>query len=81
MQHAFVGPLLKPAVACLIRRVSPWRVGPRCARAQDPQHAIEHIAWIPIGPSTLLADPPSLAAREARPDRIPLLIREVHPHL
>src|SRR4029434_7979519 len=52
-QHARADPLLKPAVACLIRRIPVWQVGPRSAGPQDPQNAIEHGTGLsPRAPST-----------------------------
>jgi hypothetical protein len=40
-QHARADPLLKPAVARLIRRIPVWQVGPRSAGPQDPQNDSE----------------------------------------
>ena len=55
-QHARADPLLKPAVACLIRRIPVWQVGPRGAGLQDPQNAIEDGTVLPPrAPSTVVS--------------------------
>ena len=56
LQHTRANPLLKPAVARLIRRIPVWQVGPRSAGPQDPKNAIEHGTVLPPrAPSTVLA--------------------------
>ena len=71
------GPLpeLEPPMAGLIGRVAPWEIGPRRARAQDPQHGVEHGARIGPRPA-----PPIGAATgtKTRFEHGPLGVSEVH---
>lgn len=74
-QHARADPLLKPAVACLIRRITVWQVGPRSAGPQDAQNAIEHGTVLPPrAPSTVLS---ARQLGQERPNEVPLLVGEV----
>jgi len=73
--HARADPLLKPAVACLIRRIPVWQVGPRSAGPQDPQNAIEHGSVLPPrAPSPVFATP---QLGQERPNENPLPVGEV----
>jgi hypothetical protein len=68
-------PLLKPTVARLVRRIAGRQIGPRGARAQDPQHAVEHGARIgPRSPATIR----SATRTKRRFEKGPLGIGEVH---
>ena len=74
-QHARVDPLLKPAVACLIRRLPVWQVGPRNAGPQDPQNAIEHSTVLPPrAPSTVVS---ARQLGQEGPNEDPLPVGEV----
>ena len=74
-QNAVAYPLLKPAMASLIRRVAVGRISPRSACAQHPQNAIENRAPVfPGSTPTILAA--SRCRNEWRKD-ISLLVREV----
>ena len=74
-QHVSVDPLLKPAVAGLIRRIAVRQVSPRCSRSQNPQDAVEHRTLLPPrAPSTVCAA--HRLGHEA-PNEVPLLVREV----
>src|SRR5262245_34048519 len=53
------------------RQIRPWRTG-----AKDPEHPIEHIAWITPGPPTKPRS--SLLATGHEPlDRLPLVLGQV----
>ena len=74
-QHAGADPLLKPAVACLMRRIPVWQVGPWGAGPQDPQNAIEHGTVLPPrAPSTVLA---ARQLGQEGPNEVPSLVGEV----
>jgi hypothetical protein len=74
-QHARADPLPKPAVACLIRRIPVWKVGPRSAGPQDPENAIEHgTVLCPRTPSTVLSA--RQLGQEGR-NEVPLLVGQV----
>lgn len=68
-------PLLKAAMTRLIRRIASRQIGPRCPRAQHPQHAVEDRAR--IGPR-----PTAPIRATARPKRRfedrPLRVGQVH---
>jgi len=76
-EGAITDPALKPTVAGLVRRVAPWQVPPRGARAKHPEHAIEDVSRIAVRTTT-----PVLVKRlflgEKRLDQSPLLFGEVH---
>jgi len=75
IEPAAVLPLLKPAMASLIRRIAPRQVVPRCAGPQHPEHAIEHGARIrPRATSSIGASPRT----ERRFEHGPLGVGEVH---
>ena len=80
-EHAVLRPCFEPAVARRRWRVATRQVRPRCARSQDPQHAVHDVPWIPPRPSALRAARLLLPLRKGVLDRVPLLIGEVHPHL
>src|SRR5262245_26491798 len=68
-------PLLKPAVACLIRRIPVWKVGPRSAGPQDPENAIEHGTVLsPRAPSTVFS---ARQLRQEGRNEVPLLVGQV----
>ena len=46
-------PLLKTAMASLVGRISVWKIGARCARAQDVEYAVKHLT--PAAPRTAAA--------------------------
>ena len=76
-ESAVTDPALKPTVAGLVRRVTPWQVRPRSTRAKDPKHAIEDVSRIAEGPSASVLEK-RLFLREKRLDQSPLLFGEVH---
>src|SRR5439155_19705532 len=68
-------PLLKPAVARLIRRIPVWQVGPRSAGPQDPHKAIEHGTGLcPRAPSTVLS---ARQLGQEGPTEVALLVGDV----
>jgi len=77
-QQARAAPLLKPPMARLIGRIPIGEIFPGRARAQDPEHAVQHLAGIPPR-----APPPITAALrlELRGQDGPLLVGEVHAAL
>jgi hypothetical protein len=68
-------PLLKAAMAGLIRRIAPRQIVPRRAGAQHPQHAVEDGAR--IAPRTPTSIGPSARAK-GRFEHGPLGVSEVH---
>jgi len=68
-------PALKAAVDSLIRRIPARKVGPRRARAQDPQHGIHHAAGVRPWPPTAIGAP---CWPEDRFQHGPLLVGQVH---
>ena len=71
-----LAPSLEPTMARRRRWVAVRKVGPRCARSQDPQNAIEYVAWIAPGtPAPVFAD---LRLGKKRLDCSPLLIGQIH---
>jgi hypothetical protein len=72
-------PLLKASVARLVRGVAVREVGPWCSRPKDPEDAVENIAGIAPRPPTLRRCSFALRARNEALDRVPLLVRQVHP--
>jgi hypothetical protein len=77
-KHASLYPTLKSTVARLVRRVSPWQIGPRCAGAQHPEHAVHHVPRVPPGSPALGTRSLTLGPRERGADGLPLLVSEVH---
>jgi hypothetical protein len=74
-QHAGADPLLKPAVAGLIRRIAVRQVSPRCSSSQNPQDAVEHRTVLPPrAPSTVCA---AHRFGQETPNQVPFLVREV----
>jgi hypothetical protein len=74
-QHARANPLLKPAVAGLIREIAVRQVSPRGSGSEDPRDAIEHGAVLPPR-----AAPAVFAARQlgqGGPNQNPLLVGKV----
>ncbi len=84
MQHAFeravADPVLKSAMAGLIRRISRRQVLPRCACAQDPEHSHQHVAGIAVRPSSD-ADLHRLLGGKQRLQERPLIFGEIHLNL
>ena len=79
VKHAAIAPFLQSAMAGLVRRVSPWHIGPPSTSSQHPRDAVEHIAWITPRPPTLGGCAMTLAPRKTASDCFPLLICQVHP--
>jgi hypothetical protein len=75
IESAAALPLLKAAVAGLVRRVALRQIRPRGAGAQDPQHAVEHGARIGPRPATTIR---STARPKRRFEHRPLGVGEVH---
>jgi hypothetical protein len=71
-------PRLKSSMAGLIRRISARQVGPRGARSQDPQHAIDDGPCFLPRSTTSLGRTLQFVGGETALDRVPLLIGEVH---
>jgi hypothetical protein len=79
MEHAVLNPALKPTVASLVGRI-PWRkIGPRSARSQHPEHAVQHLAGAAVGAAALRRRLAPLVFGEVRLEDFPLLVGEVHP--
>jgi hypothetical protein len=76
-QRAVTYPTLKPTVTRLVRRVAMREVFPRRASTKYPQHAVQNVPRIAVGPSpnALLG---RLFFREKRLNESPLLFGEVH---
>ena len=74
-QHAGTDPLLKAAVAGLIRRIVVRQVSPRCSRSQNPQDAVEHRTVLP--PRALSAVCAAHRLGQETPNEVPLVVREV----
>jgi hypothetical protein len=79
-ERAVAHPVLKSAMAGLIRRIPRGHVLPRRAGAKDPQHAVQDVSRIAIRP------PPYTELRrfldgEQRTQQRPLVFGEVHPNL
>ena len=68
-------PLLKPAVARLVRRVATWQIMPGGPGAQHPEHAVQYGAGIgPRTPATIGPAPWT----ERRFEHRPLGVGKVH---
>jgi hypothetical protein len=75
VQAARALPQLEATVTGLIRRITPRQMGKRRARAQDPQHGVQHPPRICPG-TTAAVRPPTRT--EHRLEHGPLRIGEVH---
>lgn len=78
VQNALALPLLEAVMARLIRRVAtrqvcPWRTG-----AQDPQDPVEHVPRIPPRSPSACRRPLPLWLGDTAPNRLPLLVGEIH---
>ena len=73
-------PVLKSAVAGLIRRITGREVLPRSTGAKDPQHAVQDVARIAIRPTSNALLHRLLDGKQ-RPQQIPLVVGEVHRNL
>ncbi len=69
-------PLLKSSVTGLIGRIPAREVFPGSSRAENPENAIEHIAWITPWPSPAVRS--LLGLRKKRLNKLPLFFGEVH---
>lgn len=78
MQSAVFNPLLIAPMTRLVRRVARRKIGPRSARAQHPQHRVQHVARVAERTTSLRRRAVSLLLREERLDDFPLLVREIH---
>jgi hypothetical protein len=72
-QHVGADPLLKPAVAGLIRGIAVWQVSPRCSSSQNPQDAVEHRTVLPPRATVFAAH----RLGQETPNEVPSLVREV----
>jgi hypothetical protein len=81
LEDAVLHPGLEPPMARRWRWISARKVCPRCAGAEDPEHAVDDVTWVPPGAASLLRGTPALTRGEASLDRVPLLVGEIHPHL
>ncbi len=68
-------PLLKASMTRLVRRVARREIGPRGARAQHPEHAVEHGACIGPRASTPIRTSPG---PKRRFEHRPLGVGEIH---
>jgi hypothetical protein len=76
LQHTVLHPTLVASEACRVRRIAIGHVGPRCASAQDPNDAVEHVARIaPRSTATVVTH---FRLGQQRLDCGPLLVGEVH---
>jgi len=46
VKHAILDPLLKPPVTRLVGRIASRHIGPGRSGSQDPENAVDHVAWI-----------------------------------
>jgi len=69
-------PELEAAMARLIRRISRRQILPRRARAQYPQHAVEHRAR--VGPGATAPVSATTRGSEGRFENRPLGVGEIH---
>jgi hypothetical protein len=68
-------PLLKPAMAGLIRRITLGQISPGSARTQNVQNPIEHGS--PVLPGTASAIFPAFRLRNQWVEQSPLLVSQV----
>ena len=76
LKRPVTAPLLKSSMTGLVGRIPARKIFPGGSRAKNPQHAIEHVAWIPPGPSPAVRS--LLRLRKKRLDELPLFFGEVH---
>ncbi len=80
LECALAHPILKSAMAGLIRRIPRRHVFPRRAGPKDPQHAVQNVSRIAIRPASN-AELRRLFDGKQRSQQGPLLFGEVHPNL
>jgi hypothetical protein len=78
VQNILALPLLQAVMARLIRRIAARQIRPRCSGPKDPQDPVEHVSWIPPRSSAAYRRPVPLRLRNAAPNRLPLLVGEIH---
>ena len=71
-QGPFAHPALKATMTGLIRRIAIGQVLPRRPGAQDPEDAVQHVAWIAPGAASSIATHARL--REERCQNGPLRV-------
>ena len=76
LQSSVTAPLLKSSVTGLVWRISVQKIFPGSPRAQNPQDAIEHVAWITPWPSPAIGS--LFGLRKKRLDKLPLFFGEIH---
>jgi hypothetical protein len=80
IERAVTDPVLKSPMTCLIRRVTGREILPRRTSAKDPKHPVKDVARVAIWTSSH-ACRRRLLDGEERPQKLPLLIGEVHRNL
>jgi hypothetical protein len=78
VKHAILDPLLKPPVTRLVGRIASRHIGPGRSGSQDPENAVDHVAWIAPRAAAFFARRLHLFGREILRDRVPLIVGEVH---
>jgi hypothetical protein len=78
VEHAVAFPLLEATVTGLVRRVSARNVGPRRARAQHPEHAIEDVSGVAPRSAAARRRAEPLSSGNVVANGVPLLVGEVH---
>lgn len=78
VDRAGLDPRLIAAMARLVRRIAVWKVRPRRARAQHPEHAVEDVTWVAIRSTTGWPRSIPFVLGKALLDEGPLLVLEIH---
>jgi hypothetical protein len=81
LEDAVAHPLLISTVTRLVRRESSGQVCPRGARAEHPQHRVDDRSGVLKRATTLPTWRLQFFGRDVLPYHLPLLIRELHPHV
>ena len=76
LESPIPAPLLKSSVTSLIGRMPTRKIFPGGSRAENPQDAVQDIAWITPGPTPAIRS--LLWLRKKRLDELPLFFGEVH---
>jgi hypothetical protein len=81
LKDALAHPLLVSTVARLVRRESRGQVCPWGARAKHPEHRIYDRPGVLKRATALPTRWLQFFGRDVPPNHLPLLIRELHPHV
>lgn len=79
VEHALALPLLKPTEARRVRRVATRHVRPRRTGAKHPEDPVQNVARIAPRSTALFSRSLPLWPRHELPNRLPLLVLQVHP--